>query len=92
MCAEIRMRRDTHISTFTQMCQEHVVFLFPITDLLFTISPHPTGELRRTKLKLDPPTLSQFILHTMVWVVCFFDSITQAVCRVKLSGSDFLQS
>ena len=77
---------------FTQMCQEHVVFLFPIADLPFTISPHPTGYLTGTKLTLDPPGVSQFILHTMVWVACFFDSITQAVCRVKLSGSDFLQS
>ena len=76
---EIHMCRDTCVKRYAYfyvctMCQEHVVFLFPATDLLFTINPDPTGYLwRGTKLKLDPPTVSQFILHTMVWVV--FDSL-----------------
>lgn len=40
---EIYVCRDMYISTLTEMCQEHVAFLFPITDLLFIISLYPTG-------------------------------------------------
>lgn len=47
---EILMCRDTCVKRYAYfyvctMCQEHVVFLFPATDLLFTINPDPTGYL-----------------------------------------------